>query len=55
MMDYVMITSEMGCDVIPLSTGSTAIFPFASEAKIVGALATDMFVAEVNVQELGIG
>ena len=49
------ITSEVTCDVISLGASCTAIFPLASETKIVGALSADMVVAEVVVEDLGVG
>lgn len=42
----------MTCDMIPLSTGSTAVFPLAGQTEVVGALTTDMIVAEMVVEGL---
>lgn len=49
------ITSEVTCDVISLGAGRTAIFPPASETKVVGALSADVVIAEVVVEELWVG
>jgi hypothetical protein len=39
------VDSKVTCDVISLGTAGVTIFPFAGQAKIVGALATDVVVA----------
>ncbi len=47
--------AEMGGDVVTLRAGGTAVLPVASEAEIVGGFATDVVVAEVVVEYLGVG
>lgn len=43
------VYSEMRGDVVSLCTRSTAVFPGACEAEIVGRLSTDVVVAEMRV------
>lgn len=45
----------MAGNVITLGARRAAVLPFASEAEIVGALATYVVVAEVGVEGLRIG
>lgn len=47
--------AEMGGDVVTLGTGSSTVLPVAGEAEIVGRLTADMVVAEVVVEDLGVG
>jgi hypothetical protein len=49
-----VVTSEMTGDVISFCASRTTIFPSASEAKVVGTLATDVVVAEVVIEDFGI-
>lgn len=44
----------MGSNVISLRTGGLAILPVAGQAEIVGGLATDMVVAEMQVEGVGV-
>ena len=48
-------TSEVTGDVISFRTSCAAILPFASETKVVSALSADVVVAEVVVEEFGVG
>lgn len=48
------VNSEMASDVIALCTRRVAVFPLASETKVVGALSADVLVAEMVVEQLGI-
>ena len=48
------VTSEMAGDVISFRASCTTIFPFASEAKVVSTLPTDVVVAEVVVEDFGV-
>ena len=41
--------------MISLRASCTAIFPLASETKVVGALSADMVVAEVVVEDFRVG
>jgi hypothetical protein len=43
-------TSEMTSDVIAFCTRGTTILPFTSETKVVGALPSDMIVAEMVIE-----
>ena len=45
----------MAGDMIALCAGSDAVFPFASEAEVIGALPANVVVAEMIVQSLGFG
>jgi hypothetical protein len=45
-------TSEMAGDVVSLCASCAAVLPLAGEAEIVGALATDVVVAEMVVEGL---
>ena len=47
-----MLTSEMTGDVIALCACCAAVFPFAGETEVVGALATDVVVAQMVVEDL---
>lgn len=49
------VTSEMTGDMISLRASCTTILPLASETKVVGALPADVVVAEVVVEEFGVG
>jgi len=49
------VTSEVTGDVISLRTSCTAILPFASETKVVGALSADVVIAQVVVEKFGVG
>jgi hypothetical protein len=42
-------------DMIALCTGSDAVFPFASETEVIGALPAYVIVAEMVVKSLGVG
>jgi hypothetical protein len=42
-------------DMITLCTGSDAVFPFASETEVIGALSAYVIVAEMVVESLGVG
>ena len=48
------VDTNVGGDVVTLSTANIAAFPLASEAKVVGRLATDVVVAKMLVDNLGI-
>ena len=48
-------TSEVTGDMISFRTSRAAILPFASETKVVSALSTDVVVAEMIVEEFGVG
>jgi hypothetical protein len=41
--------------MISLRTSCTTIFPFTSEAKVVGALSTDVVVTKVVVEKFCVG
>ena len=41
--------------MISLRASCTAILPLASETKVVGALSANMVVAEVTVEDFGVG
>lgn len=41
--------------VVTLCAGGTTVLPLAGETEIVGALATDVVVAEMVVESLGVG
>jgi hypothetical protein len=41
--------------VVALRTGGGAIYPFAGEAEIAGALPADVVSAEVGVEGVGVG
>ena len=41
--------------MISLRASCTTILPLASETKVVGALSADVVVAEVAVEEFGVG
>jgi hypothetical protein len=45
----------MAGDMIALCAGSGAVFPFASEAEVVGALPTNVVVAKMVVKSFGFG
>lgn len=49
------VHAKMAGYVITLGAGSAAILPFASEAKIVGALPANVIVAQMSVKSLRIG
>lgn len=49
------VDAEMGGNVVTLGTGRTAALPLAGEAEVVGGLAADVVVAEVDVEQLGVG
>jgi len=42
-------------DMIALRTGGDTVFPFAGEAEIIGALSTNVIVAEMIVEGFGVG
>ncbi len=48
--ESMMHTAKMTCDVISLGAGGSAILPFASETKIVGALPANMFIAKMIIK-----
>jgi hypothetical protein len=48
------VYSEMASDVVSLSTAGATVLPFAGETEIVGALASNMVVAKVVVEGLGV-
>jgi hypothetical protein len=48
-------TSQMAGDMIALCTCGGAIFPFASEAEVIGALPANVVVAKMIVKRLGVG
>jgi hypothetical protein len=43
----------MASDVIPFRARRSAVFPFACQAKIIGALPPNMVVAEMLIKKLG--
>lgn len=45
----------MASNMVSLGTSSTAIFPLASQAEIIGAFPSNMIVAQMTVQSLRIG
>lgn len=45
----------MACDVVPLCACRSTIFPLASEAQVIGALAANVVVAQVAIESFGIG
>ena len=45
-------TSEVTGDVITFCAGGAAVFPLAGETEVVGALPTDVVVAEVVIERL---
>lgn len=45
-------TPEMACNVIALGAGRAAVSPLAGQTEVVGALATDVVVAEVIIEGL---
>lgn len=47
--------SEMAGDMVPLSAAGATVLPFACETQVVGALAADMVVAEMVVEDLWVG
>ncbi len=48
------VNTNVRCDVIALGTGDVTAFPLASKAEVVGGLTTDVVVAEMLVDDLGI-
>jgi hypothetical protein len=44
----------MGSNMVPLSAGRAAVLPVAGKAEVVGGFATDVVVAEVVVESLGV-
>ena len=44
------VDSEVGSDMVALGAGGAAVFPGAGETEVVGALATDVVVAEMVVE-----
>jgi hypothetical protein len=49
------MNSEMTSDMVALRTGGCAVFPFASEAEVIGALPAYVIAAEMVVEGLRIG
>lgn len=45
----------MAGDVVALGTGCAAILPLAGETEVVGALAADMVIAKMDVEQFGVG
>jgi len=45
-----LLTSQMTGDVISFCASYIAIFPFASQAQVIGRLATDVVVAKMDVK-----
>ena len=49
------VNTDVGGDVVALRAGDVAVAPSAGEAEVVGGLAADVVVAEVVVEDLGVG
>ena len=48
------VNTKVGGDVVPLGTAHVAAFPLAGEAEVVSALAADVVIAQVLVDNLGV-
>jgi len=48
-------TSEMASDMIPFRAGCSTVSPFASQTKVVGALPTNVLIAEMIIELLRVG
>lgn len=49
------VDSEMRSDVVALGTCGTAALPFARQTQVVGRLASNVVVAEMDIEQFGVG
>jgi hypothetical protein len=50
-----IVTPEVAGDVIPFRTCCTTFFPFTGEAKVVSTLSANVVVAQVVIEDFGVG